>query len=438
MSGIRVLRSRHTLTSAAIFIIVALIASAAPTVSAQTQPVSVTPGYINLGMVTSVVVTAPSAASYSVVVQKPNGSESSLAFAPTAAGQVLNATYGNSTVGFKALVDQEGTYNVYLEQGAQVISAASFYATNKLDVRMDMVNGGVCEYIAGAYRGTKMFPRFYVTFASSGAEMTNLDKGASVNFTMPDGTVARAGWDGFAMEFVGKVQPNWNYTYIGPWNPTATAGDAAGNSATFTYTGSPYVISPVQLNTTLSVVDATTRQEVAGLYNGQTINVEATITYPTNPEPVPGFVAPLDSVTRGGSVTAQVGWGFYNMTSGTFGGKNPGGLLGTVLMTYTVNGTWTGQFESNSLPTLKAGTYYEVVVSSKDDASPANTGFAMSILPPATSATASTQTVISTVLSATTQSVVQTVQTIPTVVYAALVVLLILGLLIGYIMKVPR
>ena len=110
----------------------------------------------------------------------------------------------------------------------------------------------------------------------------------------------------------------------------------------------------------------------------------------------------------------------------------PGGLLGVVPMTYKgANGTWTGQFVSSSLPKLPAGTTYVVVVTAKDGASPANTGFGMEILSPASS----TATIIQTT---TTTTATQTVETIPDVVYAALAILLIVGVLVGYIVRVPR
>lgn len=436
---IRVPLHRKTLTSMALLAMLALVAVAAvPPASAQTQYVSATPGYINLGMSTFVVATAPAAGSYSVVVQQPNGTESSVSFAPTAAGQLLNVTYGNSSLGFKEPVNQVGTYNVFLVQGGVAVSSTSFYATNKLTVSMDMVNGGLCAYIAGAERGTKMFPRFYINFASNGAPVTNTDPGALVTYTLPNGAKANASWDSGARLFVGKLQPNWNYTYVGPWNPSAVISDAAGNGASFSYEGSPYVISPAVLSTTIQVLDTATGQTTAALQNGQTVTIEATITYPTNAEPVKGFVGPLDS-SRGGVVTAQVGWGYYNTTSGTFGGKNPGGLLGTVQMTYSgSNGTWTGQFASSSLPKLQPSQRYEVVVSAKDNASPANTGFGTESLSPAASSLTSTTSSSTSTTSVTTGTVTQTVQTIPTSVYAALVILLVIGVLIGYIVRVPR
>jgi len=179
----------------------------------------------------------------------------------------------------------------------------------------------------------------------------------------------------------------------------------------------------------------------------------ATIPCPTDAEPVTGFGAPLRPA-RGGAVAAEVGWGYDNTTSEAFGGgKTEGALLGTVPMTYSGhNGTWTGQFESASLPALPAGATYEVVVSSKDSASPVNEGFAMAQIAPTVTVAPSTQTVtqvssstivstattLSTVLSSTTQTVISTVQSIPTVVYAALAILLILGLIIGLVIRPSR
>jgi len=435
---IRVPRLRAALTGAAVVYILALSLVTVPPAIAQTQYVVATPGFVNLGMVTSVIVTAPAAGSYGVTVVQPNGTQSTLSFAPSSAGQVLNATYGNATMGFKGVVDQTGTYNVFLEQGGQVVSSTSFYATNKFTVSMDMVDGGTCAYIPSATRGTKMFPRFYIYYASDGAPLTNTVLGAHVTYTLPDGSKANATWDSGVHLFVGKLQPNWNYTSVGPWSPNATIRDGAGNIATFQYAGTPYDISPVELSTSIVVVNSTSGQQVTSLSSGEGVTIEATITYPASAEPVKGFVGPLDSTARGGSVAAQVGWGYYNVTSGTFGGKTPGGLLGTVPMTYSgSNGTWKGQFESGSLQKLQPGVSYEVVVSSKDAASPPNTGFAIASLSPAASqSTVVTQTTTS--VSVSTQSVTQTVESIPTVVYAALVILLIIGVLVGYIVRIPR
>ena len=424
-------RYRHALTGIGILVILVLTTAAASPVSAQTQYVVATPGYVNLGMSTFVVVTAPAAGSYSVVVKQPNGTKSSLSFMPTSAGQTLNATYGNSTIGFKAVVDQVGTYNVYLEQGGQVVSATSFYTTDKLLISFQMVTGGTCDYVSGVTRGSKMFPHIYVTYMSDGVPMTNKVNGASVDVLTPDGKITSASWDPYAKSFEIGVLPNWNYTFVGPWSPAINASDGAGNAGTLEYTGSPFVISPIDLSTSIAVVNGTSGSVVSSLQNSQAVAIRATITYPTNVEPVSGFVGPLDS-TRGGSVSTQVGWGYYNATSGTFGGKMPGGLLGDVPMTYTgANGTWTGQFVSSSLPKLPAGAAYVVVVTSKDGASPANTGFGMEILSPASST-------VTTIQTTETQTATQTVQAIPDVVYAALAILLIIGVLIGYIVRVPR
>ena len=417
-----------------LFLLVAsLLASAIPFASAQNQYIVATPGYINLGMTTTISVTAPAAGTYSVVVQQPSGVKNNLNFTATASGQVINDTYGNSSQGFSTAVNQVGTYGVFLEQHGQVVSATSFYTTNKLIVTMDMVQAGLCTFTQEITRGMQFIPRFYVHYASNGALMTNNTKGASINFTTPSGQEENAPWDSFAKLFDNAVSPNWNYTYVGDWSPSVTASDAYGNTGTYTYTGSPYVIAPADLSTKITFASTSTGQALTSIANGEEVTIVANITYPTNAEPTPGFVGPLGP-SRGGAVTAQVGWGFYNVSTGTFGGgKSSGALIGTVLMTYSAsNSTWTGQFESNSLPALPAGASYEVAVSSRDSASPANTGFAIANLAPAITATSSTLT------QTTTQSVVQTVQTIPTVVYAAFIILLILGLLIGYIVRVPR
>jgi hypothetical protein len=399
-------------------------------------------------MTTTIVVTAPDSGAYSLKVQEPNGVEASTSLSFASAGQTGNATFGISNSSFDAVVDQVGTYNVFLLQGAVVVSSTSFYATNQLVITMNMVTGGTCAYVQGVTRGEALIPRFSLYYASNDVMLTNDTKGASVNFTMPSGQVGTTSWDPFAKMFGGYVADSWNYTYVGSWNPTANASDAAGNVGTYKYTGSPFVITPTELSTNVTLVATSTGSKLTNLANGEGVTILATITYPKNAEPVAGFVAPLTPV-RGGSVSAQVGWGFYNTTSGTFGGgKTTGALIGTVLMTYSgSNGTWTGQFVSNSLPTIPAGITFEVAVSSKDSASPVNTGFAIADVAPAaaisttttvTQTSVSTATSVSTTLSTTTQSVITTVQSIPTAVYAALAILLIIGVIIGYVVRVPR
>jgi hypothetical protein len=429
---------------------------AAPVARAQTQNIAVTQGVVNLGMTSTVVVTAPAAGTYSVVVVKPSGAKASLDFTFTAAGQTRNATFGNATAGFNAAVDQVGTYNIFLEQGGQVLGTTSMYATDKLNISMDMVNGGSCWYIAGATRGTKMFPRFYITYASNGVPINNNITGIHVTYTFPDGTKVNASWHKPTVEapvqggsggttgfYIGKFQPNWNYTAVGPWIPTVTAGDAYGNTVTYKYSGPAFAVSPATLATSVQLVDPKSGQLVSGFYQGQSVTVKATITYPTNAEPVAGFVAPLDSAARGGVVNALVGWGFYNTTSNSFGSaKTPGGLISQVAMSYTgANGTWTGNFTPTSLPSLQPGTNFVVVVSAADKASPPNSGLATLTVAPATiQNVTTTETTLSTVVSTATatSSVAQAAASIPTVVYAGMAILLVVGLIIGYIVKVPR
>lgn len=409
--------------------------------SAQTQYVTASPGYINFGMNSTIQVTAPSAGTYSLIVQAPSGSKYTLSVSFASSGQSSNITFGSPTTGFNAVVDQVGTYKIYLENSTGLVSSTSFYVTNKLLVSMGLVQGGPCNYISEGTRGIEFFPRFLVTYASTGAEVTNSDSGIYVKFTLPNGSVADAPWDPEHELFVGAVLPNWNYPNVGEWNPNVTVGDAVGNSGVYNYVGpegNPIVISPATLDTNITVVNSQTNQTLSGLANGTKATVFAVIRYPGNEEPVPGFVAPLDQTNRGGAVSAIVGWGYYNATSGTFGGGgNPGGQIAQVSMTYTGHkGVWEGNFTSNSVPAISPGSSYEIVVTSKDSATPPNTGFATVNLGPATgqvpTSTSTTQTSTSQ-----SQSTIST-STIPVWAYAGTTIALIIGVIVGFLARRPK
>lgn len=317
------------------------------------------------------------------------------------------------------------------------------------------------------------------------------DANFTVKFTQPDGkTVTTASWDAGALLYRGLVQPAWNYTFIGPWTPTVTASDAAGNSGTYTYSSSatgPFSITAATLSATTKVIDANTGVPVASIYAGESVTISSTIMYPTNPEPTSGFVTGLDATNRGGVVNAVVGYGSWNVTAGTFGGgaKNPGGVIGTVKLSNTngVNGTWTGTFSfPSTLPTLPAGASFAVAIVSSDKANPPNTGLQVTnmglaptpattsgslvittstvtappstttvvisgtqTLSPVTSTATTTATATTTVtgaastaISTLTSTISQVTQSIPTVAYAGMIVLLIVGVVVGLIVKMPK
>jgi len=179
----------------------------------------------------------------------------------------------------------------------------------------------------------------------------------------------------------------------------------------------------------------------------------------------------LDTAQRGGVVNALVGWGFYNTTTNSFAGgaKNPGGLISQVPMKYSgSNGTWTGLFNATALPALQTGTNFALVLNAADKAQPPNTGFALLTMPPATVQNVTTtstalSTTVSTVLSTTTATATSTATSvstatatttatatatatststntlnIPSDIYAGMAILLIVGLIVGYIMRMPR
>jgi len=402
------------------------VGSALQTASAQTQLVTAQPGYINLGMTTSITVTAPGAGAFAVVVESPSGAEAQTDMVFSAAGQTQNSTYGDAAAGFKAVVDQVGTYNVFVESAGQAVASTSFYATNRLEINMDVVQAGTCVFVQTTVRGVKFVPIFNVTYASNGAPMENASSKASVTFTNPDHTVGVASYQ--SGRWVGAVDPNWNFTSVGPWSPSANASDGLGNTGTFAYQGAPFVFMPATLTTYVSLLDAKSGQAVTALSVGEGVTIQAQVTYPPwTPEPTSGFAGQLDSA-RGGDVIALVGYGFYNSTTGTFGGgSNQGGLIAKVELTYTGNGgIWTGTFDATSLPTLPAGTPYQVVVNAADDANPPNTGTATIPVLPATSSPTVTVT--------STQTLAQA-NPLPSWAYAAMALLLLAGVGVGYVAK---
>ncbi|MDG6905633.1 MAG: hypothetical protein JRN20_07610 [Nitrososphaerota archaeon] len=444
---------KHGLIALLTFVLLFLLSPALtavaplPRVAAQTQNVVATPGSVNLGMNVNIQVTAPGAGTYTVVVVKPLGAKVSMNESFTSAGQVQNATFGNSTSGFKGIVDQSGTYNVFVEQGNTLVASTSFYATNKLNVMIDMITGSTCAYTPGGTRGMEMFPRFYITYASNGGPVTNTDKGIVVTYTLPDNTNSIASWHapntksqsttGF---FMGRFLPAWNYTNVGPWVPIVKVSDSAGNTVTWTYVGSPFTISTATLSIGTSFVDTATNQTINGLQNGENIEILANVTYPAPPNgaaAVTGFVGPLDSTVHGGSVNALVGWGYYNRTSGSFGGKLLGGLISQVSLNYnTKTHLWSGTFNTTSLPSLSGGNKFEVVITAKDAASPSNMGSSMLSL---TAASASSTTQSSSISSNTTQSSgtssTSSVIGIAVWAYAATTISLIIGVIVGFIAR---
>lgn len=211
-------------------------------------------------------------------------------------------------------------------------------------------------------------------------------------------------------------------------------------------TGYPFVFSPAQFVTNIQLFNATSTIPIVGLSSGQTINITANVQYSVpNGGAQGGFNGPLDSAIKGGVVVATVGWGFYNTTSNTFGGENgTGGVIATVLLTYSnVSQVWSGTFNSGSLPIVPNATTYEVVVTSHDSASPPNTGFATLSVP--LSASQRTNIAITSVSTATTVSVAvstinHTITAVPmwnynALVYTAIALVLIVGLVVGFQFK---
>ncbi|MDG6998968.1 MAG: hypothetical protein JRN15_07625 [Nitrososphaerota archaeon] len=457
MKRVKALWSKMLISSLFVFSILLSSTAAMPTVSAQTQYIDLTPNYINLGMTTTISVTAPAAGTYTIIVQKPSGTQLSLSYNFSSAGQVKTDIFGNSTVGFKGVVDQVGTYNVFLKQGNTVVSANSFLVTNKILITFNMLEAGLCIFVPSGTRGEPMLAQFHVTYASNGATVENFNQtGATVTYTLPDGTVATAKLHKNSSTtwqqpwYQGHVWPSWNSSWVGNYYPSVNASDQYGNVGTYKYSGYPFPISPATLSTTIQVTDAKTGRLITGLYNGEVANITANIQYLQTVDPVPGFNGPLDAVTRGGVVTVELGWGPYNTTTDTFGNsKSPGGIIATVPMTYSgTTKEWTGALNVGTLPKLVNASSYEIVVSSHDKASPTNTGFSMLNLPaaqqiaanPASDVVTTTATSVSTTFFVAVSTSLRTISSVPMWAYAGMVIvvlvaLVIMGFTVGYLLR---
>jgi len=407
--------------------------TAVPGVSAQPstpQYVVATPNYVNLGMNTTITATAPTGGTYLLVVQAPSGTQYSLPMNFNAAGQTYSEIFGNTTVGFGQAFTQTGTYDVFLEQAGTVYSSTTILVTNKINISFSMIYAGLCTVNTGGTRGDEMLAQFHITYVSNGAVVQNASSwvkkvftisAAKVTYTLPDGTVAPAKYHAGSAStwtqawYTGHVWPPWNSSWVtSSYQPTIKATDQYGNTGTYKYQGYAYIITPITFSTGISLADAKTGAPVTGLYNGLSAIVTANIIYPSAADTVAGTAGPLDTAARGGVVTAVVGWGPYNATSGQFGAKNlPGGLIANVPMTYsTTTKVWTGTLNIVTLPTLVNATAYEVIVFSHDSAQPPNTGSATLSLPLATlqptSSATTTATVIATATTTATTTAVST------------------------------
>jgi len=367
-----------------------------PIASAQPGVVTVSPGYINLGMITTITVAAPAPGTYNVAVQAPSGSTSTLPMTFTAQGQKQTAQFGNLTSGYGIMVNQVGTYNVVVTQGSTDVGTTSFYTTNQIYVTTDMISAGYCNFMESGSRGQELLFQIHAVYASNLQPIAPTTAAAAldkVSFSLPDGTSEAASFHAAEASawpvpwFQAHVWGTWNVSWVGTYAPVVQVTDPYGNTGslntnTIGYTFQYYAAN---LQTSMTLTDTSSGKAVAGLVSNEGVTIAANVQYLVTPvtagqgapDAVAGFNGPLDQATRGGVVTAQVGWGFYNTTTNTFGSaKQPGGLIATVPLSYsTTSKLWTGNFNTGTLPVLPANlTSYTVILNAHDKASPPNTG----------------------------------------------------------------
>ena len=370
-----------------------LIAIGGFRVYAEAGPtVSVTPASTNLGTTVSVAVNTSAPGTYTVVVTKPDGTNQSQVnyVIDSASGEVQ--TYGNASIGFKTLIDQVGKYSVVLEQNGTKISETSFSAINQLIVELKIVNNGAttnpCFPDYTFSRGDSITVLVLIRYASTGKYVNGaLDRNMTAKFSLPNGTWINAAYAAREAAWTHCFTIDWNY-YAGAWKINATASDPYGNRGIYgNFLEVTYQVTPAPLTISSKVTNhATGQNATSSLANGETLDLSAQVQYlpplgPNQREGPEDYTGSLNA-TRGGIVTALLGWGFYNQTSGKFGGNgsNAGGLEANIPLNYNASsGLWTASYKvPNSLPSEN----YTVVILAKDSASPANTGISvLSLLP---------------------------------------------------------
>ncbi|MBI2183891.1 MAG: hypothetical protein HYU39_02915 [Thaumarchaeota archaeon] len=381
--------------------------AAVPNVLAQAAPtLTVEKPFVNLGMETSIIVKAPAAGTYTVVITKPDGKTQVQADYSFAQAGEAKQIYGNATLGFKSIIDKTGTYKVSLQSQSKQVAETTLFATDKLDLDVTVANAGTTDnvcYLSNQFtRGTSIIPRIYIRYASTGEYVTAKNAPNTVaTFNMPNGTKMVARFAAYLPPegaWRNCFRPNWN-DYAGVWNIVAEAQDGKGNYGK--YESYPQIKSganvlrfgfeviPAPLTVTPQIIDAATgKPATTALKSGQNLRIEAKVTYdhplgPLGRETAVGYIGLLNA-SRGGVVIAKLGWGFYNQTSKSFGGsnqaKNPGGLIANVPLSYDqASGRWTGTYAATG--SEPKGDYL-LIVDSRDSASPPNTGIGTAKLAP--------------------------------------------------------
>jgi len=268
----------------AILSVSAILGAIVPAASAQPGIVTASPGYINLGMTTSIAVTGPSAGSYTVIIEAPNGVQQSVVYVVPSAGQTTTMVYGNASSGWQAVVNQLGTYNVLVYQGVSPsgapLSSTTFYTTNQIFVTTDFIAAGYCDFVTSGTRGQELLFQIHAVYASTGQPIALTSAAAAldkVSFTLPDGTPEAASFHAASTAawpvpwFQAHVWGTWNVPWVGNYAPVVTVSDPNGNTGSLNTKTIGYVFlySPATLQTSVTLTDTSSGKPVAGFVNNE-------------------------------------------------------------------------------------------------------------------------------------------------------------------------
>ncbi|MFA5895749.1 MAG: hypothetical protein WC985_02445 [Thermoplasmata archaeon] len=361
--------------------------AAADIVDPNVTGFAATPSYVNLNMTTSVAVTLGSVRGgglddYLVTVTKPGGSGASAWYNFTAVG-TISRQYGNAGADFATRIDEPGTYELRLDyfDGTSFTRAASsqLLATDELIVTLEAATASNeytdvhnCPIAQEFQRGGEIIGRAYVRYASTGEFVNGTRTPSAVgNITgtlLGETKVLR--WQNVYHFWRWAWFPTWNAT-VGSIVFTVDARDGRGNHGVASSLASgltAWRIIPAILKVVPRIVNDTGVETVSFL-RGENLTVQSRVTYESHNAHNRAFPGPLNA-TRGGQVTAVLGYGPYNASSGRFAQT-----LTTLSLSLDVaSQNWTGTYRIRETDSVRPDL--QVVVRASDGASPANTGTA--------------------------------------------------------------
>jgi hypothetical protein len=315
---------------------------------------------------------------YRLTVIAPDASSVAVWYNFSAVGTMAQV-YGDAAAGFMTAVTQVGIYALRLEYfdgiTYRVDGVAELEATDRLDVVLVLRSASnpatdkhSCPVASELVRGAKFIGGANIYFASTGEAVTDLNSDAVGNIT---GAI-------LGETHVLHSPPLWHSAFYFPWDaPTGAvkfyvnASDGRGNfgsAVTGSGTSPRMTIVPDTLVVSTRIRNGTGPESVL-FAPGNTIRLEVEASYTDHAANNFAYVAPLNG-SRGGQVTAHIGWGAYNVTSGMF--ENT--LTNLTLTLDTATQTWVGTYQ---IPASTANTTgLQAVVTASDGASPPNTGSA--------------------------------------------------------------